>query len=346
MRFRELPSSIARIASGFPKAIFCVAAALSLASCEKRSETPDWDTPGGTPAPVGIAPTAAPSAATTRKTPAPAVEVASDGLRFINYNVENWLTMDRRPLKDAPKPENQKRAVIDILSRHSPDIVGLCEIGTPGDLAEIQTLLKDAGVDLPHAHHAGGTDPVRHLGLLSRFPITSTNRFTGLEYHLDGRLFGFNRGILDATVTARDRSYRFLGVHLKSKREVKEGDQEAMRLSEARLLRRHIDSILNDDPAARLVVYGDFNDSRQSPTGRAVTGSFNEPGYLTAIRARDSRNHSWTYFWEYHEIYSRIDFVTVTKALRAEVDFEASYLIEDPEWEDASDHRPIMAIFR
>jgi endonuclease/exonuclease/phosphatase family metal-dependent hydrolase len=342
------PSQIAR---GFPRAIFCVAAALLLGACREQAGTPAWDTPGDPPPPPAAA---APVAAPPRQAaPAPAAAADQPGLRFASYNVENWLTMNRRPLGEASKPEEEKQAVITLLTRHQPDVVGLSEIGTTEDLAEIQALLKQAGLDLPHSFHAGGSDPVRHLGLLSRFPITSTATPARLDYQLEdpasgrpGRLMGFNRGILDATVSAGSRSYRFLGVHLKSKREVGEGDQEAMRLAEARLLREHVDAILDGDPDARLVVYGDFNDSRVSATGRAITGNYNDPGYLTAVRARDSRGHSWTHFWELHEIYSRIDFVTVSRALRREVDFPGSYIIDDEEWEKASDHRPILVIFR
>ncbi len=354
MRFAS-PSLLSKIAPGFPRAFFFAAAAsLLLASC-KKGGTPDWDTPGDTPPPqtsAATAPVAAPIAAPavappeTEEKPLPTATASSEGLRFINYNVKNWLTMDRRPLKDAPKPDEEKQAVISLLARHAPDVIGLCEIGTKEDLAEIQSMLGDAGLDLPHSHYSAGSDPVRRLGLLSRFPITSTSESSVMEYKMDGKLFGFNRGILDATVTARDRSYRFLGVHLKSKREVREGDQETMRRNEARLLREHVDAILEKEPDARLVVYGDFNDTRPSPSFRTVTGTYNSPGYLTAVRPRDSRGHTWTHFWEQHEIYSRIDFVTVTSALRREVNFDASHLIEDPEWETASDHRPIVVIFR
>jgi endonuclease/exonuclease/phosphatase family metal-dependent hydrolase len=181
---------------------------------------------------------------------------------------------------------------------------------------------------------------------LSRFPITGTAKPAATEFKLEGRIFGINRGILDTTIKARGKSYRFIGVHLKSKRAVEEADQEQMRIHEARLLRRHVDSILAMDANARLIVYGDFNDTRPSKAFKTVTGSYNDPGYLTAIPFKDSRGETWTHYWALHDIYSRIDFVTVTRALRPEVDFRASHLIDDPKWVEASDHRPMMAIFR
>lgn len=268
----------------------------------------------------------------------------------MTYNVRNWLNVDRyvdrQSLKNAPKPDAEKSAVIAILARHVPDVIGLCEIGTAEDLAEIQQLLKAAGVDLPHSHYTGGSDPVRHLGILSRFPITATAKPEKVEYKLQGKAFAINRGILDVTLEIHGTPYRFVGVHLKSKRDVEEGDQEEMRRAEARLLRSHIDKILEANPDERLVVYGDFNDTRSSNSGKAAVGNYNDPKYLTAIPAKDSVGTRWTHFWSLHDVYSRIDFVTISKALKPEVDFEASRVIDDADWETASDHRPVLAIFR
>jgi endonuclease/exonuclease/phosphatase family metal-dependent hydrolase len=271
-------------------------------------------------------------------------------LRFIAYNVENWLNMDRivgrREVANQPKPDSEKSAVLRILLKQNPDVIGLCEIGSKDDLAEIQQALKSAGLDLPHSHHTGGSDTVRHLGLLSRFPITSTSSPAQTQYTLEGRSFAINRGILDATVAAHDKEYRFVGVHLKSKRAVNVGDQAKMRLQEAHLLRRHLDKILGPNPDARLIVYGDFNDSYRSNTLRAVTGSAAKNLRITPIYLKDSQGEAWTHHWSGEDIYSRIDFIMTSPALRREVDFNASRIIDDKLWIKASDHRPMLAVFR
>lgn len=338
-------------------AMFIACLALGIAACDKKSATPAWDSPGiaqqvsaAQSAPATPEPQPAPTADTPRPETPAADATSSGGLRFIAYNVENWLTMDRfvnqKALKNSPKPEKEREAAIRILAHHTPDVVGLCEIGESRDLAEIQQSLKAAGLDLPHSHFDGGSDPVRHLGLLSRYPITSTARATEMEYRMKGQTFAINRGILDSTIQARGKSYRFLGVHLKSKRELEDADQEDMRIHEARLLRRHVDAILKTAADTRLVVYGDFNDTRPSKAFKAVTGSYNDPGYLTAIPFKDSRGDAWTHYWSLHDIYSRFDFVTVSRALKPEVDFRASRILDDTTWNDASDHRPLLAIFR
>lgn len=361
MRLRSLFTSIETSAPRILGAVFCLTALLAATSCGEKNGTPDWDTPGGKaiesasavpapPAPVLVAVATAPTPPPPPAAPVGPGATNTPGLRFINYNVENWLTMDRyvdrKNLKDSPKPEKEKQAVISLLVRHTPDVVGLCEVGEASDLAEIQQDLKDAGLDLPHLHYTGGSDPTRHLGILSRFPITSTAKPAVIDYQLDGKTFEINRGILDATILANGKSYRFLGAHFKSKRETEQGDQQAMRTHEARLMRRHLDTILKQDPDARVIVYGDFNDTRSTPAIKALTGRYNDPTYLTAIPAKDSRGHAWTHHWAINDIYSRIDFVMVTRGMKPDVDFHAAKIIDDEDWSDASDHRPILAIFR
>jgi endonuclease/exonuclease/phosphatase family metal-dependent hydrolase len=354
--FTELKTKRAPALTG---AVLYLFLALGITACGEKDGTPDWNKPGGSSLIVSAEERTAPAAAEPELAePEVQDEVpqetnaapATESLRFIAYNVENWLTIDRYVdhvnLKDAPKPDSEKKAVVQLLSNAKPDVIGLCEIGEAADLAEIQQSLKAAGLDLPHSHYAGGADPVRHLGLLSRHPITSTAKPAEMDYQMDGKTFGFNRGVLDATVQAKGKSYRFLGVHLKSKREVEEGDQEQMRIHEARLLRRHVDSILKADAEARLIVYGDFNDTRPSKAFKTITGSYNDPGYLTAVPFKDSRGEAWTHHWAPHDIYSRIDYVTVTRALRRELDFKNSHIIDDPMWSSASDHRALLTIFR
>ena len=237
-------------------AVCCVLLALGTLSCKKRSSTPDWDTAEGSTSavvdvslPTGVSPKVdgGPKAVEPNAEPGSTDARPTAGLRFISYNVKNWLTMDRnvdrKPLKNSSKPEAGKAAVVRILVDHSPDVVGICEIGEVGDLGEIQEMLKEAGLNLPYLHFTGGSDPVRRLGILSRYPITSTAKPVESDFQLRGKPFSINRGILDATIQAHGKPYRFLGVHLKSKREVDYADQEQMRIHEARLLRRHVDAI-------------------------------------------------------------------------------------------------------
>ena len=100
------------------------------------------------------------------------------------------------------------------------------------------------------------------------------------------------------------------------------------------------------DPDARLVVYGDFNDTRPSTAFKTITGNTADPAYLTPIPFKDVRGEAWTHYWASQDIYSRFDYVIVTRALKPDVDFRASRIIDEPAWSEASDHRPLLAVFR
>ena len=257
---------------------------------------------------------------------------------FITYNVKNWLVSYQAPEKSA----EAKAAIIGLLAGGKPDVIGLCEIGSEDDVKEIQAMLKAAGFDLPHIYHTGGEDLVRHLAIISRFPILSTER---PDPRLRGLEQSMQRGILDATLDVGGRQVRFIGLHLKSKRTVPDFDQAGVRLAEAQHARRHIDGILEADPGAALVAYGDFNDTTRSHSTRAINGKYRTPGYLSHVHVRDSRGETWTHHYAVEDAYTRIDFVTVSAGLRRHVKKDKSRIIDDPDWVTASDHRPVLVRF-
>lgn len=341
MRPATLPRQ-PRLAPG-PLGAICLALATLAGSCERPPADPAADQPAQA-APAPQAPAAADPA------PSPPPDASPATLRFVTYNLENWLTMDRMAdgqLQPArPKPEREKQIAVRLLASARPDVLGVCEIGTRDDLADLQQRLKQAGLDLPNSHHAGGADETRHLALLSRFPITATAKPADDDYLLDGTTFRIQRGILDATIDTASSRFRFVGVHLKSKREVEEGDQELMRRNEAELVRQHVEAILAADPDARLVVYGDFNDTKRSRPLRAVQGAYNSPTFLTAPRLADSRGHVWTHHWNYEDIYSRFDWILLSRTALRQLDNKASGIIDPDDWYRASDHRPVLAVFR
>lgn len=329
-----------------------LASFLVLGGCEKKS--------GQTPNPATAADivlqaehtTPAPKSREPRSNSLPA---ASDKtLRFVTFNVENWLILEdrfdfetRQSSKNAPKPEKEKAAVIEILNDAQPDVLGLCEIGSIDDLKEIQRRLMAKGLDLPHLHHSGGVDSTRFLGLLSRYPIVTSKRHDDLFYRYNGKSYGMQRGILDATIARHPQEHwRFLGCHLKSKREVEEGSQQQMRIHEAQLLRKKIDQILRDEPKTRLIVYGDLNDTRMSPALRIIQGPYHSPRTMTALPLADSRGMTWTHYWAKEDVYSRIDYILFPKAFKARVIADECKILDPPHWNDASDHRAILGVFR
>ena len=164
---------------------------LALTSCEKERSTATWVTKS----------TSEEAYESVAAEPASPEESAPTGetVRFLSYNLKNYLTM-RRGSSNLSKPEDEISPLVALIARQKPDILGVCEIGSEDDLADLQRRLKNAGIDLPHSEHTGGRDKTRRLGLLSRYPIAFTNSQSELTYEMTGKTWTISRGILDATV--------------------------------------------------------------------------------------------------------------------------------------------------
>ncbi len=270
----------------------------------------------------------------------------SDTVVFAAWNLRNYML---RPVKSeggrittpAKAPESIA-AVVETLREIRPDILGLCEMGTRKDLADLQRRLKKAGLDLPHKTWVDGPDKDRHLALLSRFPL-EVQHDTRTTFRLGGLPQRVRRGILDVTARARpDFPLRILGVHLKSARVVPEYDQAAFRRAESLILRQRVESILTEAPDTPLLVFGDFNDTKNSPVVKGVAGRAGTRKSLTVLPLADRLGDQWTYRWDESDEYSRIDFVMVNQPLRRLVRRGGTRVHRDKDWFTASDHRPLV----
>ena len=216
-------------------------------------------------------------------------------------------------------------------------------MGSRADLADLQRRLKQNGLDLPHRTWVDGADKQRHLALLSRFPLAKVRHETRATILAGGLPRRIQRGLLDCTVKVRpDFPLRLLGVHFKSRRIVPDFDQAEFRRGESLLLRRRVGQILTDAPATPLLVFGDFNDTKNSPV---VTGVLGRPGAadsLTALPLADRQGDQWTYHWAETDEYSRVDFVMISRTLRPLVRRSGTRLHRAKDWRTASDHRPLV----
>lgn len=315
-------------------------------SCEKR-HTPDWQSETTAPAagPI-VLPAAAPPAAATH----PRTAESDVPLRFLAYNLQNYLRMEREKngvlISNAPKPEASITALVNIIVSLDPDVLGVAEIGTVEDAHDLRRRLAAAGLQLPHLEYTHGSDPVRRIALFSRLPILARNSVQEGHFRINGRRASLLRGFLDVTIDYHGTSVRCVGVHLKSKREVEDFDQELVRRAEARLLREHLDTIFLANPAAALLVYGDFNDTRQSATMQTIQGTPRSHKSLKALDLSDSRGQTWTHYWAAEDTYSRIDFICVSRSLAPLIDLDGSTIPYPKNWRLASDHRPLLLILR
>jgi endonuclease/exonuclease/phosphatase family metal-dependent hydrolase len=260
------------------------------------------------------------------------------------YNVENWNSIERRGQPNQPKPKAERDAVLAVVATVRPDVLAVEEMGKTNDFAEFVAGLREKGLDYRHHEWIQAVDADRHVCVLSRFPIVERHSVTNAIHLLDGKPMAVQRGILDVLIKVNDHySFRALVVHLKSKRTVDYGDQAAIRLGEARLLREHIGKILKKSPTQNLVAMGDFNDTPDSEPVRAILGE--PPFQLFALHPLDSEGKDGTHLWRARNQYSRIDYLVLSPGMSNEFIAGSARIADVPAWKTASDHRMIYGRF-
>jgi len=268
---------------------------------------------------------------------------------FAGYNVENYapLAIPGETKSGRPgKTTEAASAVVQVVQEIGPDILGVCEMGSAPQFEEFRKRLKAAGLGYCDFEWVESADPARHLALASRFPIVARQSVADLPYESNGIRQKVRRGFLDVTlqINAAFR-LRILGAHLKSKRPSPESAPDLERRQEAHLLRQRIDEILVADPAMPLLIFGDFNETKDQPAIQEITGRRGAEEALTELRLADSVGDRWTYYWKADDVYSRIDFLFVNRALAPRVVQDGCSVYRSPIWNQASYHRPVIATF-
>ncbi|MFO1475964.1 MAG: endonuclease/exonuclease/phosphatase family protein [Verrucomicrobiota bacterium] len=276
-------------------------------------------------------------------------------LRIASYNVENYLDApaDTRPAKSAAA----RAKVRESIRAANPDILALQEIGSQSALAELQRSLELEGLPLPYSDWIQAADTNIHIAVLSRFPFAARRPHTNDFYLLGGRRFGVSRGFAELDIGSGAGRFTLIAAHLKSQRPVPEADQAEQRAQEARLLRKLIDRRLADNPDLNLVVLGDFNDNRDSPSIRTLLGRGRTRLIDTrpAERPREPasagsggipfRTVAWTHYYGKEDSWSRLDYILLSPAMARRWISQETFIPIVPGWGEASDHRPIVAAF-
>lgn len=243
---------------------------------------------------------------------------------------------------NAGKPDSEKQSVVRMIETTRPDVLGLMEIGDTAQFEDLQRRLRKVGIDFPHTEYLQSADSERHIALLSRHPIVERNSQNDIPLRVNGVSLHSPRGILDVTVEqSPGKRLRILCVHLKAKLEVAEYDQNGLREAEAQYLRRRVREILSADPGVRLVLMGDFNDTKNEKAVWQIQGKPEWPDSLKAVPLADDRGELWTEYWAAADIYSRIDYIMVCKRLEQEIDPTESGIARPSFWNKASDHCPV-----
>jgi endonuclease/exonuclease/phosphatase family metal-dependent hydrolase len=279
-----------------------------------------------------------------------------ENFRVATYNLENYL--DEPTQTRAAKSAEAKAKVHESILALKPDVIALQEMGSPGALEELRSSLKAEGLDLPYWEHVSGSDTNVHVAILSRFPFTARRPRTNDNFLLGGRRFRVSRGFGEVDVqVSPNYSFTLLTAHLKSKRPVPPAEEAELRLEEAKLLREEIETRFAANPNVNLVVLGDFNDTKDSASTRAVIGrgkhklvdtrpaERNGDQAVTGHPTSSSRKITWTHYYAVDDSYSRIDYILLSPGMAREWLVNETYVLAVPDWGVGSDHRPLVATF-
>lgn len=240
------------------------------------------------------------------------------------------------------KPREELENLAATIRKVNADVIALQEVENRGYLERFnKVFLSDMGYE--HVVHFEGNDGRGiDVCLLSRAPIgevTSRRHLTFTEP--DGVERQFNRDVPAITVLPPvGDPLEVWVVHLKSKAGGADSS-EPIRLAEATQIRKLLDEKLEEDPAARIVLTGDFNDTLDSPSLKTILGSgakamWAAPTTDTPDSILDPEQAGW----------EPIDFITCSPAL-AKLYVEGScQKMRAPADMDGSDHDPVFARFR
>jgi endonuclease/exonuclease/phosphatase family metal-dependent hydrolase len=277
--------------------------------------------------------------------------------RVATYNVENYLDQptESRPHVKSPEAKAKIRESIRALN---PDVLALEEMGGTNALLELGASLKNEGVDFPFWEHVQSFDTNIHVAVLSKLPIIARRPHTNDFFLLDGRRFQVKRGFAELDIQAATNfTFTLLAAHLKSHLATPDADEAEERFGEAKVLRGIIDARLAKDPDAKLIVLGDFNDTKDSASTKEIIGrgKFKLTDPRPAERNGDTapgqppyfepRDVAWTYYFGKSDNYSRIDFILFSPTLKRCWRTDETYIPAIPNWGIGSDHRPIVAGF-
>jgi endonuclease/exonuclease/phosphatase family metal-dependent hydrolase len=279
--------------------------------------------------------------------------IAGEKVRVASYNLRNYLVCDRivegRWRPEYPKPEKEKTALRQIITKANADVLAIQEIGDESFLRELwHDLNTTGGPKYPHAVWMHGADPEeeRHLAVFSRLPFVSVTRHTELEFNYFDAKEGSDRGVLEVEFETAGVRWRLFNLHLKSKWTERKDDPEGTlrREKEARTIRDYIRKTYVPESKPNHLVVGDFNDHQSTPAVRRFL-TVNKTQLTSAMPCADSRGHRWTHHYARQDSYSRIDFILATPAMSERFVSNTGIVQDGPNARTASDHRLVQAEF-
>lgn len=220
------------------------------------------------------------------------------------YNVKN-LFMERDIGKGSnakPKPEYSLDALAESLQRMDADVVTLQELSSKETLEADLLSRRDLAEKYPNiAWVEGNSDRGINVGIISKFP------FNAVVSHKDAKVplvdgsgdTKFSRDLLRVDINTDsdpDTELSVYTTHSKSRRPADPGEINAdlQRLSEGTAIRNIVESEMKPFPGRLFVVTGDFNDSHNEPSVKAVLEPKQGEKYIDSLQhLSEDERHTW-----------------------------------------------------
>jgi len=279
--------------------------------------------------------------------PRAAVPRATGDFSVATYNLQRYGLHDRTGdgQRTDPKPPAERAAVAETIARLRPDVLAIQEIGHPGMLDQLLDDLRQRGCEYPYHDYLRRGVSEMNLALLSRFPIAASRHRLMDVYTIGGTTQSVLRGFLEADLDLGGGERLTIWIaHLKSRVFHPLGQTE-MRRNEARLLANYVRQALRSAPNSALIVAGDLNDTFNSAPLRLLRGAEDGP-QLVDLRPAEEPGGVWTYFNRSEDSYERIDYLLASPGLARRLRPNSCRVYRAPPAADASDHRPVIAVFR
>lgn len=262
------------------------------------------------------------------------------------YNVLNMFDGEDDPYRSDEgtpmKPREELTNLAQSIAELNADVIAFQEVENRFYLKKfVEVFLPDLGYK--HVVHYEGNDGRGiDVCLISRLPIGPVRSHRHMTFPgPNDSVRKFNRDVLAVTVEPPGAEpFEVWIVHLKSNSGGREF-AEPVRLAECRKLRELLDEHLSDDPQARFLVVGDFNDVWDSETLKTIVGEGSMALWSCSSELGDNLPDTYN-TGDYH---SMIDFILCSPAMAKNYVKGSFKVFPGSPDTTGSDHNPVVARF-
>lgn len=267
-------------------------------------------------------------------------------LTIATYNVLNLFDDEDDPYHGDEGTPVKPRKDLELLAKSiagiKADVIAFQEVESRFYLQKfVDVFLPDLGYG-DVVHYEGNDGRGIDVCLISRLPIGPVRSYRHLTFPgPHDTIRKFNRDVIAVTIEPPGADPLDVWVvHLKSNSGGREFS-EPVRLSESVKLRQLLDQELAENPDARFMVMGDFNDTWESATLRTIVGEGSGELWSAASELGDDLPDTYNR----GRFQSMIDFILCSPAMAKKYVKGSFRVVPGSTETTGSDHNPVVANF-